>query len=167
MRFGVIKNRAIVQFFSCLCAFAVLSDSACAAVSGVWQSVDENTHKATSIVKIFKSGTKNYSGKILYLYPQKDLKRTCYHCPSPYTNQKVVGMTFITGLVKTSQNFYDHGTIIDPKSGDEYSLNITQLSKDKIKLRGYLGFPLFGRTQYWNRFKGSLKLVASQESATK
>jgi len=134
-------------------------------LSGMWRTVDENTHNPTSIVKIWKPANSGlYRGKILYLYPQKDLKRVCYHCPAPYTGEKVVGMDFITGLKYSDENFYDSGTIIDPKTGNEYKLNVTQLTPDRIKLRGYLGIPLFGRTQFWGRFKGSIAQLKKSEN---
>ena len=160
------KNRCVRNIFFHVFAFVFLFNIAFSmSLVGLWQSVDENTHKPTSIVQIYKSAhNDSYNGKIMYLYPQKNLKRVCYHCPAPYTNQKVVGMTFITGLTLASRNFYDHGTIIDPKTGNEYRLDITQLSSRRIKLRGYIGFPLFGRTQYWNRFHGDLALLQSMKT---
>ena len=43
------------------------------------------------------------------------------------------------------------GSILDPASGSEYNCKIELVSDDKLKVRGYIGMPLLGRTQYWYR----------------
>mgnify|MGYP006192089521 CR=1 FL=1 len=39
----------------------------------------------------------------------------------------------------------------DPKNGKLYKCALSLESKDKLKVRGYIGFSLLGRTQYWHR----------------
>ena len=53
--------------------------------------------------------------------------------------------------VKQSDNEYNGGTILDPESGEVYSCNLKLVNNDKLKVRGFLGYSLFGRTQYWLR----------------
>ncbi len=43
------------------------------------------------------------------------------------------------------------GKIYDPKSGKTYSAYMKLKSKNELKLRGYVGFSLFGRTSMWTR----------------
>jgi uncharacterized protein (DUF2147 family) len=47
---------------------------------------------------------------------------------------------------------YEDGTIYDPKSGKIYSCKMT-LSDNTLKIRGYIGISLFGRTEVWTRVK--------------
>jgi len=61
-------------------------------------------------------------------------------------------LTVIKGLKKDGDE-YNSGKILDPKNGKIYKCFITLESKDKLKVRGYIGFALLGRTQYWYRVK--------------
>ncbi len=49
-----------------------------------------------------------------------------------------------------------HGAITDPSKGDEYHAMLEVSDDGKLRLRGYLGISLFGQTQVWNRFSGSV-----------
>ena len=61
-------------------------------------------------------------------------------------------MIIIKGLSKEDAE-YTNGKILDPKNGKLYKCYITLETKDKLKVRGYIGISLFGRTQYWYRVK--------------
>jgi uncharacterized protein (DUF2147 family) len=63
-----------------------------------------------------------------------------------------LGFTIIKGLTKDGSE-YNGGKITDPKNGKSYKCYLTLESKDKLKVRGYVGFALIGRTQYWSRVK--------------
>ena len=45
------------------------------------------------------------------------------------------------------------GRLYDPKSGRTYSGTMV-VKGDTLKLRGYVGAPIFGRTEIWQRFVG-------------
>ncbi|WP_257640657.1 DUF2147 domain-containing protein [Acetobacter orientalis] len=49
-----------------------------------------------------------------------------------------------------------NGKILDPDSGHIYQAQIWSPHKDVLKLRGYIGLPLFGETQTWTRYEGIL-----------
>ncbi len=48
------------------------------------------------------------------------------------------------------------GTVYDPDNGRTYGCSIRLAGPDTMKLRGYLGFSLFGRTETWKRVKRNL-----------
>ena len=54
--------------------------------------------------------------------------------------------------MRRNGNWYDNGTITDPRDGSLYSA-LMRLSPDgqKLEVRGYLAISLFGRSQIWNR----------------
>ena len=49
-----------------------------------------------------------------------------------------------------------HGTILDPRSGRNWRAEIWG-SGDALRLRGYVGLPLFGATQIWTRYEGRIR----------
>ncbi|MEM7660525.1 MAG: DUF2147 domain-containing protein, partial [Bacteroidota bacterium] len=52
---------------------------------------------------------------------------------------------------KESATEYEDGKILDPENGTVYGCNVELEETDKLKVRGYVGFSLLGRTQYWLR----------------
>ena len=50
-----------------------------------------------------------------------------------------------------SDKKYTEGKIYDPKSGKTYSGQITQSDTNTLKLRGYIGVSLIGRSTIWTR----------------
>lgn len=59
-------------------------------------------------------------------------------------------MVIINGLTKDGDEWND-AKILDPKIGKEYKCYITLDGNNKLKVRGYIGFSLLGRTQYWHK----------------
>ena len=59
-------------------------------------------------------------------------------------------MIIVEGLTKDGSE-YSGGTILDPKTGKIYKCYITLDEVNKLKVRGFIGFALIGRTQYWHR----------------
>ncbi len=135
-----------------LLAFIVLSFTANAqSILGKWKTVDDKTGKAKSIVQIYQQNGKVYA-KIIDLLDKKAKKSKCTKCSGKDKNKPLIGLVVIRGLEKDGKE-WKGGTILDPKSGKKYKCYITLESKDKLKVRGFIGFALIGRTQYWYRVK--------------
>ena len=66
--------------------------------------------------------------------------------------QKIKGLVIIEDIKKDGDEYND-GTILDPENGKEYKCYLELEEPNKLKVRGYLGFSLLGRTQYWIRKK--------------
>ena len=62
------------------------------------------------------------------------------------------GIIIIQGLKKNGDE-YSGGKILDPQHGKYYKCYINLENENKLKVRGYIGISLFGRTQYWHRVK--------------
>lgn len=65
------------------------------------------------------------------------------------------GMNIVEGFKMADATHAEGGHVYDPQSGKTYSGVIT-LAGDALKLRGYIGIPLFGRTETWHRAQGDL-----------
>lgn len=55
-----------------------------------------------------------------------------------------------TGFHLSSPEKAEGGTLYDPKSGKTYRGSMTS-EGDRLNLRGYVGLPLFGRSETWTR----------------
>jgi len=120
-------------------------------VFGKWKTVDDYTGEAKSIIEIYEDSGKVY-GKIIELINPKKIDPVCERCSGEDRDQPIVGLQFIRGLEKDGDE-YNGGKILDPDNGKLYKCYITLEEVDTLKVRGYIGISLFGRTQYWYRVK--------------
>ena len=120
-------------------------------VFGRWKTVDDVTGEVKSVVEIYEKDGKAYGkvSKILHPDPSKQFT-TCDRCTDERKDQRVLGMIIINGLKKDGKQ-YNGGKILDPERGKEYKCYISLVEKNKLKVRGYIGIKLLGRTQYWFR----------------
>ena len=67
-------------------------------------------------------------------------------------SRKVIGMPLIWGFKKGSDaNSFEDGKIYNGENGKTYSANISLQPDGKLRLRGFVGSPMFGETQLWTR----------------
>ncbi|MCU0664179.1 MAG: DUF2147 domain-containing protein [Myxococcota bacterium] len=119
---------------------------------GVWRSVDDATGKPKSLVQIWEQGNKLY-GKVVELIDPPEPNPLCDKCEGTEKNKPVIGMTVIRGLKKDGDE-WSGGKILDPESGSTYKCYIeVQEGGKKLKVRGFIGISLLGRTQYWHRVR--------------
>jgi uncharacterized protein (DUF2147 family) len=120
-------------------------------VTGKWKTIDDFTGEAKSIVEIYEKSGKIY-GKVIEIFDVNHRNDLCHECSGVDAGKAVMGLTIIKGLSKNGKEF-DSGKILDPKSGKLYKCYIVLEDTDRLKVRGYIGFSLIGRTQYWQRIK--------------
>ena len=67
-------------------------------------------------------------------------------------DRKVLGLTIIYNFKKTSDpNSFENGYIYNGDNGKTYDANISLLPDGTLRVRGYVGSPMFGETQIWTR----------------
>lgn len=78
---------------------------------------------------------------------------TDYRNPDPaLRSRKMLGMPLIWGFKTGSDpNAFEDGKIYNGENGKTYSANISLQPDGKLRLRGYVGSPMFGETQVWTR----------------
>ena len=137
-------------FFTLLFVMAAGVFSATAqGVIGQWKTIDDETGEAKSIVEIYEKDGKIYGKVIKILNPAKrDAK--CTECKGSDKNKPILGMVIIKGLERDDDEYTD-GKILDPNNGKLYSCTIKLDGKDKLEVRGYIGFSFIGRSQTWTR----------------
>ena len=80
---------------------------------------------------------------------------TDYRNPDPaLRGRKVIGMPLIWGFKKTADpNVFEDGHIYNGENGKTYNANISLQPDGTLRLRGYVGSPMFGETQIWTRVR--------------
>lgn len=141
-----------MKTITCIVLMLVSTFNFSQSVAGKWKTIDDETGKAIAVVEIYERGGKIF-GKVHDIIDPKDRNKVCSNCTGEDKNKPILGLTVIKGLLKDGSE-YNSGKILDPKHGRLYQCFITLESKDKLKVRGYIGISLFGRTQYWHRIKG-------------
>lgn len=120
-------------------------------VLGKWKSIDDETGKALAVVHIYEDEGKIF-GKVAEIINPKDRDKLCTNCSGKDKDQPILGLTVIRGLEKDGDE-YNGGKILDPKYGKFYKCYINLENENKLKVRGYIGISLLGRTQFWHRVK--------------
>jgi uncharacterized protein (DUF2147 family) len=119
---------------------------------GYWKTIDDVTQQAKSIVHITETNNHELQGQVVKLFPSA--LKTCAACQGDLKDKPILGMMVIHGLKQNDKNplVWQDGRALDPKNGKTYRCMATLIENgQKLHARGYIGFPLFGRTQTWLR----------------
>lgn len=68
-------------------------------------------------------------------------------------NIHMLGLRLLDGFEYKSENNWENGTIYDPENGKTYSCKIHLDDYKTMKIRGFVGISLLGRTDTWTRVK--------------
>ncbi len=127
---------------------AMSSTALAADLQGVWLTEDKD-----AALTITNCGGQ-LCGRIIWLESATDRSgslRLDQNNPDPAKQtQRVCGLVVISGLKPSGPDTWD-GSVYNPQDGQTYSGNITVLSDKALKVRAYIGLPIFGRSQTWTR----------------
>lgn len=107
-------------------------------------------------IQIYKKGNL-FFGKLIWLkFPNDEVTgkpKTDIKNPEPGMHtHPILGLEILKNFTHQENAVYEDGTIYDPKNGKTYSCKMT-LAANKLKIRGYIGISLLGRTEVWTRVK--------------
>jgi uncharacterized protein (DUF2147 family) len=75
------------------------------------------------------------------------------HNPDPALRGRALcGLTIMSGFRLNGPDRWEGGSLYDPESGNTYTGRVSLNPDGTLSLRGYVGVPLFGRTEEWTRF---------------
>jgi uncharacterized protein (DUF2147 family) len=119
---------------------------------GRWKTFDEATGKATSVVSIWEENGKLYGRIEKLIDPDpKDPAPRCHRCEGELKGKPLIGLRILWDLRKDGDK-WSGGNVLDPDNGKVYkSLIVVEVGGKRLKVRGFVGFSLLGRTQYWLR----------------
>ena len=118
-------------------------------IAGIWLTNGKEPAK----IEIYKTDGK-YSGRIVWMKNPNEAgqPRTDKNNPDKSKqSQPIVGLIILRNFIFDGKNEWEDGTIYDPENGKTYSSTISLKDKETLKVRGYIGVSLLGRTEIWNR----------------
>jgi uncharacterized protein (DUF2147 family) len=140
---------ASFTFIASLISFVAHSQNKADDIIGTWLTGGKEPAK----IQIYKSGEKFY-GKIIWLKnPSENGKqRTDVNNPDKLKrSNSIIGLVMLTGFKFDGDEEWKGGDIYDPESGKTYSCYMWLKDKNTLKVRGYIGISLVGRTEIWTR----------------
>jgi uncharacterized protein (DUF2147 family) len=157
MQTKIKMGRSIPKFaWGMVGAYALMAVQVSAAMptaAGVWKQIDE-TGKVSALVTISEERDV-FVGRLSQLFPDpgEEPNPICRKCPGNDQNQPLLGLVLIDGM-KRSGLEYEGGTILDPDTGTLYKASMSlDPGGTQLTVRGYIGLPIFGRSQIWTRVK--------------
>jgi uncharacterized protein (DUF2147 family) len=117
------------------------------AIDGIWLSGDGDGWIEISTAGNTLSGVIAGSPNASPERPDNDEKN-----PDPALRDRLlVGLELFAGFEYDGDGRWSGGTIYDPNSGKTYRCIVTVVDTETLKVRGYVGVPLLGRTETWKR----------------
>ena len=117
---------------------------------GLWKTIDDETKKEKSLVRIGESAGV-LTGRIEKLLDPARQDAKCDDCVDARKGQPIAGMTIVENVKKNAaEPYWDGGTILDPNNGKTYKVRLTPKDAGKtLEVRGFIGF--LYRNQTWQR----------------
>lgn len=137
---------AVVSTALCL-ALSLATADGLPPIEGTWLSGDgdgwiEVTRKGDGLSGVVKGSPNAAEDR-----PDKDEKN-----PDPALRDRpLTGLELFSGFSYDGDGRWTGGTIYDPNSGKTYRCIITWVDRETLKVRGYIGVPMLGRTETWTR----------------
>ncbi len=122
-------------------------------ILGVWLNEDKDAH-----VDIYKEGDK-FFGKVVWLDEPIDEetgepKLDDENEDESLRSRPIMGLLLLRDFVFDGDDEWEDGRIYDPKNGKDYKCYMEfpdEDDKNTLKVRGYIGFSMLGRTTYWTK----------------
>jgi uncharacterized protein (DUF2147 family) len=127
------------------------------AIPGRWL-----TEPRDGIIEITRTAAGVYEGRII---GGNNPHRADANNPDPGRRHLLLlGQIILRDMHDDGPGRLSGGTIYDPDSGRTYKCRVELLDRDHLKVRGFVGISLLGRSQTWTRFTGrSLDLSAGAQ----
>ncbi len=142
--------RAILSFAVILSITLLDFETNAQSILGTWKTVDDEDDIVKSHIQIYKENELVYGKVVKLIYTDEGTH--CLDCPGERKGAPIEGMIVMEGMLG-DQKKSKGGKILDPTNGKIYNCSIELVEDDVLKVRGYIGVPMLGRTQYWYRLK--------------
>lgn len=151
-----MKNRAFVVFVMFVTLLGSVNlfaqNKKADDIVGIWLNEDKDAK-----VEIFMAGGRYY-GKIIWLKDPIDTEtnkpKLDKHNPEKTLKSRpILNLEILKAFKFNGKDEWSGGSIYDPKSGKTYSCYMRFEAAEKIKIRGFVGVSMLGRSTYWTKVK--------------
>jgi len=145
MRYAIARTFALAMM---LFINAALADNFETAILGNWL-----TEPKDGIVEISRANDNTYQGRIVG--GNEPGKLDSNNPDAARRSLALRGQIILRGLRYDGDGKWEGGTIYDPKSGSTYRCKLELRSDGTLKVRGFIGVSLLGKSQVWTRYNGT------------
>lgn len=116
---------------------------------GLWTTIDDRSGKVRSEVRIYEREGALHGRIEKIILPGKHNR--CVACTDLRRDQPALGLVIIRNM-KRDGDAWTGGDVLDPENGKVYAATLRLEDEGRVlKLRGFVGLQMFGRTQTWTR----------------
>jgi len=115
---------------------------------GHWQVVNSDGTPGGKVDTYLENG--KLFGRVAEVRPGRTPHDVCDKCSGEYKNRLILGMVILRNFHPQGDDWVD-GTAVDPENGKEYKAKLWAVGNDKLRMRGFIGISLLGRTEGWVR----------------
>ena len=141
-------------------AVAVADAPASHGIVGTWLATSETGDPAhVEIYVKVADGVETFHGRFIF-FPGEDengvnIGESALDTLNPdesLRSRRLIGLDMLEGMTyDAGKNRWVGGTVYDPDVGKTYKCRIVLKDAHQLELRGYVGVPLFGRSEVWTR----------------
>lgn len=132
-----------------LLPFTILSGQS---VHGKWITYDIfNSSVEEAVVEIYEVDGGLYV-RIDSIIPKEHRNDLCRRCDGSLKDQPIQGLEILKGA-RFEDGIWQGAKILNAKNGRRYGCHITPTKGDTLKVRGFIGYPIFGKNLYWTRLR--------------
>lgn len=137
---------------SCLLIVLHLTILSGQSVTGKWITYDIfNRSVEEAVVEIYELDGRLFV-RIDSIIPEEHRLDLCSRCEGRMKDQPIKGLEILKGA-RFSEGVWQGAKILNAKNGRWYGCQITPTTGDTLKVRGYIGYPIFGKNLYWTRLR--------------
>jgi lathosterol oxidase len=145
---GRVKKVAVTAVILLVSVAGLRGQAKADDIMGIWLTHGDKPAK----IQIYRSGSQ-YFGKIVWLQFPAENGKAMADKNNPDAGKQgrpLLGLVILTGF-KFDTDEWNGGDIYDPEKGKTYSCTMSLKDANTLKVRGYIGISLLGRTEIWTR----------------
>ncbi|MGE5537490.1 MAG: DUF2147 domain-containing protein [Gemmatimonas sp.] len=119
-----------------------------ATIAGVWWTPERDGK-----IEIVIDDAATANGRLIAIAPDA-ADRDTKNPNLALRDRPVLGLTILRDFRQERDGSWSGGTVYDPETGSTYRGTLSLDGSDRLRMRGYIGISLFGRTEILDRVRG-------------